>query len=264
VTRAEIIRWPRSPSPAVGAALTILWVCLDVLAGDWGDDRGGEPLAQPALGVGVPARPPVPDREPDGIKVVGDEVGAGPPRFRASAFSLSATFASFGVSFSSVAASHCCRSQASCQTAHHRPPSDRAGYTVTPRSSEMTSPPPRVDSRSVPVARTLARAGAPVFFACPAGRPAGSAATRLWGNCGDLCLRVGGLPAASGSSLFLALRRWEVWRLASGRWSGTGSNCRPSAFQVNRAKRCADLRKRTSLTSETALGGRCNIYASRT
>src|ERR1700727_3032426 len=25
--------------------------------------------------------------------------------------------------------------------------------------------------------------------------------------------------------------------------SGTGSNCRPSAFQVNRAKHCADLRK---------------------
>ena len=46
-------------------------------------------------------------------------------------------------------------------------------------------------------------------------------------------------------------------------WSGTGSNCRPSAFQVNRAKRYADLRKRTSLTSETALGGRCEIYASR-
>jgi hypothetical protein len=40
-------------------------------------------------------------------------------------------------------------------------------------------------------------------------------------------------------------------------WSGTGSNCQPSAFQVNRAKRCANLRKRTSLTSETALGGRC-------
>jgi hypothetical protein len=46
-------------------------------------------------------------------------------------------------------------------------------------------------------------------------------------------------------------------------WSGTGSNCRPSAFQVNRAKRYADLQKRTSLTSETALGGRCKIYASR-
>ena len=35
-------------------------------------------------------------------------------------------------------------------------------------------------------------------------------------------------------------------------------------FQVNRAKRYADLQKRTSLTSETALGGRCSIHASRT
>jgi hypothetical protein len=47
-------------------------------------------------------------------------------------------------------------------------------------------------------------------------------------------------------------------------WSGAGSNRRPSAFQVNRAKRCAELRKRTSLTSGTALGGRCKIHASRT
>jgi hypothetical protein len=46
-------------------------------------------------------------------------------------------------------------------------------------------------------------------------------------------------------------------------WSGAGSNRRPSAFQVNRAKRCADLRKRTSLTSGTALGGRCTTHASR-
>jgi hypothetical protein len=46
-------------------------------------------------------------------------------------------------------------------------------------------------------------------------------------------------------------------------WSGAGSNRRPSAFQVNRAKRCADLQKRTSLTSGTALGGRCEIDASR-
>jgi hypothetical protein len=45
-------------------------------------------------------------------------------------------------------------------------------------------------------------------------------------------------------------------------WSGAGSNRRPSAFQVNRAKRCADLRKRTSPTSETAQGGRCKIHAS--
>jgi hypothetical protein len=46
-------------------------------------------------------------------------------------------------------------------------------------------------------------------------------------------------------------------------WSGAGSNRRPSAFQVNRAKRCADLQKRTSPTSETALGGRCKVHASR-
>jgi hypothetical protein len=42
-----------------------------------------------------------------------------------------------------------------------------------------------------------------------------------------------------------------------------GSNRRPSAFQVNRAKRCAHLQKRTSLTSETALGGRYDFDASR-
>ena len=46
-------------------------------------------------------------------------------------------------------------------------------------------------------------------------------------------------------------------------WSGAGSNRRPSAFQVNCTKRCADLRKRTSLTSGTALGGRCEVHVSR-
>jgi hypothetical protein len=45
-------------------------------------------------------------------------------------------------------------------------------------------------------------------------------------------------------------------------WSGAGSNRRPSAFQVNRAERCADLRKRTSLTSGTALGRRYEIHGS--
>ena len=35
-------------------------------------------------------------------------------------------------------------------------------------------------------------------------------------------------------------------------------------IQVNHAKRYADLQKRTSLTSETALGGRCKICGSRT
>jgi hypothetical protein len=47
-------------------------------------------------------------------------------------------------------------------------------------------------------------------------------------------------------------------------WSGAGSNRRPSAFQVNHAKRYANLQKRTSPTSETALGGRCTTHANRT
>jgi len=34
-------------------------------------------------------------------------------------------------------------------------------------------------------------------------------------------------------------------------------------FRVNRAKRCANLPKRTSLISGTALGGRCSVYANR-
>ena len=55
------------------------------------------------------------------------------------------------------------------------------------------------------------------------------------------------------------------WLFRGVGWSGAGSNRRPSAFQVNRAKRCADLRKRMSLTSGTALGGRCSVaYANRT
>jgi hypothetical protein len=58
--------------------------------------------------------------------------------------------------------------------------------------------------------------------------------------------------------------------IGSGMPSSTGqppkellrSTCRPSAFQVKHAERYADLRKRTSLRSETALGGRCEIYGS--
>jgi hypothetical protein len=44
----------------------------------------------------------------------------------------------------------------------------------------MTSPPPRVDSRPVPLARTLARAGLLAFFTRAAGRPA-----PLRAGCGD-------------------------------------------------------------------------------
>ena len=47
-------------------------------------------------------------------------------------------------------------------------------------------------------------------------------------------------------------------------WTGPSSRrgtARTSVFQVNRPERYADLQKRTSLTSETALGGRCRILA---
>ena len=57
------------------------------------------------------------------------------------------TFSSFAASLSSETDSHCCRSPSSCQTARHRPPLSRGGYTVIPRSSSMTSPSPRVAAR---------------------------------------------------------------------------------------------------------------------
>jgi len=42
-------------------------------------------------------------------------------------------------------------------------------------------------------------------------------------------------------------RRWASRFAGVSGWSGAGSNRRPSAFQVNRGERCADLRKRTSV-----------------
>jgi len=86
----------------------------------------------------------------------------------ASARSLSATFASLGASFSSLLASHCCRSPASYQTARHRPPSDRAGYTVIPHSSSITSPPPRVAVRPALAEMSELRTGLSPVLARPA------------------------------------------------------------------------------------------------
>src|SRR5260370_10221908 len=43
-----------------------------------GDDRGGEPLAQPALGVGVTAGPLLPRRQPAPVQVPADQVRPGP------------------------------------------------------------------------------------------------------------------------------------------------------------------------------------------
>jgi MFS family permease len=55
---------------------------LDVLARDRVDDRGGEPLAQPPLGVGVLAGPPVLGRQPVRVQVMPDQVRAGPLHVR--------------------------------------------------------------------------------------------------------------------------------------------------------------------------------------
>ena len=55
---------------------------LDVLADGLVDDRGGVQRAQPPLGVRVLTGPPLADREPVGVQVMGDEVGAGPPHIR--------------------------------------------------------------------------------------------------------------------------------------------------------------------------------------
>ena len=55
---------------------------LDVLAGDGGDDRGHEPLAQPPLGVGVLGRPRPGGRVPARRQVIGDQVRAGPFQVR--------------------------------------------------------------------------------------------------------------------------------------------------------------------------------------
>jgi hypothetical protein len=78
-----------------------------------------------------------------------------------------------------------------------------------------------------------------------------SVSRKLYERCAH---RAGGAPSSA---------TWRFRRSAT-MWSGAGSNRRPSAFQVNRAKRYADLQQRMSLTSGTALGGRCNLNASRT
>jgi hypothetical protein len=72
---------------------------------------------------------------------------------------------------------------ASCHTARHRPSADRAGYTVTPHPSSITSPPPRIARRPFPLARTGLRA-APraAFFPCSPGVLALADA-----SCGDFC-----------------------------------------------------------------------------
>jgi hypothetical protein len=55
---------------------------FDVLAGHAADHRGGEPLAQAALGVRVLAGPPPVGGQAVGVQVVRDQAGAGPLHVR--------------------------------------------------------------------------------------------------------------------------------------------------------------------------------------
>ena len=112
--------------------------------------------------------------------------------FGASASSRSVTFSSLAASFSSDAASHCCRWPFSCQTALQRPCSSRAGYTVIPHSSSITGPPPRVAARPVPLASILPDA-VRLDFACLAARPRA--------GCGDFV----GILARAGASCAMGI-----------------------------------------------------------
>jgi hypothetical protein len=125
---------------------------------------------------------------------------------------------------------------------------------VIPRSSSITSPSPRV------AARVSTRVTRLAVLGCAAAALRARLTTPR-ASCGDLedrgwCLRHLRFLASCVS----AGRRADTYSLMG--WTGAGSNRRSSAFQVNRAKRYADLRKRTLLTSGTALGGRCNAHAS--
>jgi hypothetical protein len=169
------------------------------------------------------------------------------------------TFSSFAASFSSETDSHCFRSPS-----RTRPP---ATASLVPGRVHGD---PEVQLDDFPVAPgsgTGLDAGNPAgrLRLCR-GRLAGATnrtTSRLWGFCGDLEDCGGDLRHLHFlASCVSAGRRTNASDLR--RWSGAGSNRRPSAFQVNRAKRYANLQKRTSLISGTALGGRCEIRASRT
>jgi hypothetical protein len=124
--------------------------------------------------------------------------------FGASASSRISTFSSMAASFSSVAASHCRRCPASCQTARHRAPSERAGYTVTPHPSSITSPLPRWAARPLPLAKTGLRR-VPEAFLARADGPATGLPGRSGTSCGETVgiLKIAAGACATGLSLFL-------------------------------------------------------------
>jgi hypothetical protein len=70
---------------------------------------------------------------------------------------------------------------------------------------------------------------------------------------------VGHLPGCVERSADLRLPWSEGFYAAQRWWSGAGSNRRPSAFQVKRSGRCADLRIPRSLSAGNTQGGICSV-----
>ena len=161
VTMADRHRCSRAPSPAVGAALTarcmsatlMSWQVIAAMTGATNRSHSRRWVSACLADHGLPAGCRA------GERYQAIRSAPGRSRFGASAISRSVTFSSLAASRSSVAASHCRRTPFSYHTARHRPPSPRAGYTVTPHSSSTTTrPSPRLAARASPRSRAPGRA----------------------------------------------------------------------------------------------------------
>jgi hypothetical protein len=97
-------------------------------------------------------------------------------------------------------------------TARRRPPSDRAGYTVIPHSSSITSPPPRVAERPVLPARTagrLAAFGRPAARAAPLRNGCGESVGILARTDADRAIVIISLPAFMQVKELIAANSWS-------------------------------------------------------
>ena len=156
------------------------------------------------------------------------------------------TFSSLAASRSSVAASHCRRAPFSYQTARHRPPGTRAGYTVTPHSNSTTTrPSPRVAARASPRSRAPGLAARRDRGPPLAGLACRRAPARA--GCGVFVgiLDRGGAPAAMACLLFLASSQVKrAAQLLLSRWR-RGNDKPPEKRKVG----SSTLPLTTSLTS---------------
>ena len=129
LTIAETIRRTRSPSPAVGAALTIAWVCRVLMswqatapmtgaANRWHSRRWVSACLRDHCRSGG---------NRSGLRYQAIRSAPGRLMFGASAASRSVTFSSFAASLSSQTDSHCSRTPSSYHTARQRPPGVRGG-----------------------------------------------------------------------------------------------------------------------------------------